>query len=353
MMPSLFRERTAPSMGLRRVAIPVVVTLSTVVVLSACSAESTSSPAAQSSPSTTSTGTAYPLTIDNCGYEVTFEQAPRRVMTAKSSTTELLLALGLGDSIVATTYLDGPIPDWLQEQAQGNEAIASPLAEQLPSAEAVLEVEPEVVYVGWESMLTTEGIADRDFFEDLGVHTIVAPSACKAPGYQPDPLTWEALFDEITTVGEIFDASEQAAQVVADQRAQLEAVTADDRGLEALWFSSGSDVPFVGGGIGSAQLIMDTVGVSNVGQDIDDTWGSMSWEAIVESNPDVIILVDASWSTADSKIEMLESQPAAAQLPAVKNKQYLVIDFPPTEAGVRTVSAAADLSRQLSSLELS
>ena len=44
----------------------------------------------------------YPLTLDNCGTEVTFESAPERVVTIKSSTLELLLALGLEDRIVGT-----------------------------------------------------------------------------------------------------------------------------------------------------------------------------------------------------------------------------------------------------------
>ena len=40
-----------------------------------------------------------------------FEAAPERVVTIKSTSTEMLLALGLGDRIVGTAFQDGPVPD--------------------------------------------------------------------------------------------------------------------------------------------------------------------------------------------------------------------------------------------------
>ena len=44
--------------------------------------------------------TDYPLTLDNCGFAVTLPAAPERVVTIKSTATEMLLALGLGERIV-------------------------------------------------------------------------------------------------------------------------------------------------------------------------------------------------------------------------------------------------------------
>ena len=44
--------------------------------------------------------TGYPLTLDNCGVTVTLPGSPQRVVTIKSTATEMLLALGLGDRIV-------------------------------------------------------------------------------------------------------------------------------------------------------------------------------------------------------------------------------------------------------------
>ncbi|MFC8921432.1 putative F420-0 ABC transporter substrate-binding protein [Cellulosimicrobium sp. NPDC057127] len=308
-------------------------------------------PSAPADGATTVTSTDYPLTLDDCGFEVTFDAAPERVVTIKSSTTEMLLALGLGDRIVATAFPDGPVPESLADAAAQVPAVADPISDQVPGAEAVLALEPDLVYAGWESNLTAEGAGDRGTLAQLGVATYVSPAACKAPGYMPDPLTFDDLFAEITEVGEIFDAQQAAADLVAEQRATLEGVTPDDRDLTALWYSSGDDIPYVGAGAGAPQMIMDAVGLENVAGDVEDTWTSYAWEEAIAADPDVLVLVDAAWNTAASKIERLESNPATAEMTAVREGRYLTVPFPATEAGVRTVDAVVDLAAQLEALD--
>ena len=85
---------------------------------------------------------------------------------------------------------------------------------------------------------------------------------------------------------------------------------------------------------------------------MQDTWTSLGWEAVIDADPDVIVLVDASWNTADSKIAQLEANPATAELDAVKSSRYLVVPFPAAEAGVRSVPATADLASQLADLPI-
>jgi iron complex transport system substrate-binding protein len=342
------RPRTARGRAARGLAALAVT--AAVVPIAACSpeppaAEATSSSAVQGE------GTAYPLTLDNCGTEVTFDSAPERVVTVKSSTAETMLALGLGDKIVGAAFLDGAVPGWLADDA-ATTAVAEPFSDEVPGTEATLELEPDLVYAGWESNVSADGIGDRETLTALGVNTYVAPAACKDPEYMPDPLTFDAVFDEITEVGTIFDANDAAADLVADQRALLDDVTSDESGLSALWYSSGTDIPYVGAGIGAPQMILDAVGLENIAAGVQDTWTSMSWEEIVDADPDVVVLVDAAWNTAGSKIEALKSNSATAELTAVREDRFLVVPFPATEAGVRNVEAAADLSRQLAELDL-
>ena len=324
------------------------------LVLSSCSTSAdpsapTPTPSGSASAATAE-ATSYPLTLDNCGFSVTFDAAPETVLTIKSSTTEMLLALGLTDSIAATAFPDGPVADWLAAEAATNPVIAAPLSEKAPGPEAVTEVEPDLVYAGWESNLTAESAGDRGTLATLGVATYVSPSACKDAAYQPDPLTFDDVFAEITEVGTIFDASEAATELVTAQRAELAAITPDPRGLTALWYSSGSDIPYVGAGIGAPQMIMDAAGLTNIAAGIHDTWGPFSWEEVIAADPDVIVLVDSAWGSTEKKIAQLESNPATANLTAVLNKSYVVVPFPATEAGVRNVSAAADIVAQLDAL---
>ena len=282
--------------------------------------------------------------VDNCGFELRVASPPQRIITIKSTSTELLLALGLGHRVIGQAFPDGPLPESL---AGTHVPIISDFA---PSEEAVLDLEPDFVFGGWESNFTAEAAGERDELAALGIGTYVSPAACKEPGYKPVRLSFGDVFSYINEAGTIFGADAAAAALVDSQSLELSGVDKDPRGLSALWWSSGDDTPYVGGGIGAPQLVLDTVGLVNVGADIDDTWSTFSWEAIVDANPDVIVLIDASWNTAESKKEQLRNNPATAALPAVVNERYLVLPFAAGEAGVRTVDAAVDLAAQLAAI---
>lgn len=286
--------------------------------------------------------------IDNCGTEVDTTATPERIVTIKSTSTELLIALGLADRVVGSAFQDGPVPEeWAT--AAADIPVISDFA---PNQEAVLELEPDFVFAGWESMLTAEAAGDRESLAGLGVGSYVAPSACKEADYQPEKLTFDGVFADIAEAGRVFHAEEAAADLVADQRAALEAIGSDDRGLSALWYSSGTDTPYVGAGIGAPQMMMERLGLTNIAADVADTWSPLGWEAVIDADPDVIVLVDASWNTAASKIELLESNPATAALGAVQSSRYLVVPFAAGEAGVRNVSATADLAQQLAAVDV-
>lgn len=289
--------------------------------------------------------TDYPLTIENCGITVTFDAPPERVVTIKSTATELLLALGLGDKIVGVGFQDGPVPDAWAPAAQ-----LTILADRVPSQEVVLEAEPDFVYGGWESSFAADGAGTRDSLHALGVLTYVAPTACRSEG-TPEKLSFEDVFDQIVEMGAIFDVEQRAAQLVAEQRTMLEEIK-PAANLTGLWYSSATSTPYVGAGLGGPQMTMEALGIANIFADVSNTWTSASWEAIVDADPDVMILVDAAWNSVDQKIALLNGNPATANLSAVENERYITIPFPAAEPGIRSIPATADLARQLQELDL-
>jgi iron complex transport system substrate-binding protein len=267
-------------------------------------------------------------------------------VTIKSTSTEMMLALGLGDRIVGTAFADGPTPDAYAKAA----ADIPVLSDQAPSQEAVLDLEPDFVYGGWESNFAADTAGDRQTLARLGVTSYVSPAACKESDYQPDPLTFDAVFDQIRELAAIFAVPERANKLIADQKTLLDSVAEPGHGLSALWYSSGEDAPYVGGNIGAPAMIMNELGLENVFADVHDTWSTVSWEQVVDRDPDVIILVDATWNTAQSKIDRLESNPATSAMTAVREKRYLYVPFPAGEAGVRNAQAVVDLATQLDEL---
>jgi iron complex transport system substrate-binding protein len=314
------------------------VLLVSVLALAGCaSAEPTASP----SPSIDS---AAPVTVDNCGTEVTFDSAPERVVTIKSTSTEMLLALGLGDRIVGTAFQDGPVPEEWAEDA----ASLSSISDKVPSEEVVLELEPDLVYTGWESNFSADGAGERTELANLGVATYVSPSACQSSG-QPAMLSFDDIFGDIEEVASIFRVD--ASDLIAQQKQTLDSIEEVGDGRTAFWYSSGSDTPYAGAGIGAPQLVMSQVGLTNIAADVDATWAPYNWEAVVDADPDFIVLIDATWNSVERKIGMLEANPATANLTAVKNGKYLILPFAASEAGVRSVEAAASLAEQITELD--
>lgn len=299
------------------------------------------------------TAAAPAATITSCGTTVPVPADARAVVALKSSAVETVVALGGADQLVGVAALDGDLPAHVTGVDDAAWDVTLPvLSEDVPSFEAVLELEPDAVLAGWESNLSPEGAGAREDWADLGVATWVSPSACRDPALQPDHLAFDDVFAEIEAVGTLLGREDEAASVVAAQRSALADLTArveSDR-PRALWWSSGTDTPYVGGGIGAPQLIMDTAGLGNVAVDVPDTWASLSWEEIAGRDPEVIVLVDSAWNTAEHKRAALAANPVTAAMDAVRQERYLVVPFPATQAGVRTLDAALTLADQLAAL---
>lgn len=317
----------------RRLTAPAILTA--VLMLSGCAAVASTPPPSERADNA----------ITNCGLEVDYSN-PQRVVTIKSSPLEMLLALGLGDRVVGTAFTNGPVPEQWADAASEIPL----LSEQLPSEEAVLALEPDFVYAGWESNFSADGAGERDELQSLGVDTYVSPAACQSLSADHPKLTADDILDEISEVASIFDTD--ATELVSEQRTALKSVTPSTAGHTALWFSSGSDIPFVGGGTGAPQVVLDHLGLTNIAEEFGEAWAPFSWEAVIAANPDVIVLVDSVTNTAEKKIGVLQSNPATARLDAVVNERYLVIPFPASEAGVRTIPAIVELAEQLEALGL-
>ena len=288
--------------------------------------------------------TSYPLAIDNCGVIVNIAVAPTRVVTIKSTATEMLLALGLQDRIVGVGFQDGPTPEpW--SAAAGDLAV---LSDKLPSQEVVLEVEPDFIYGGWESNFAADGAGERPTLTELGIASYVSPAACRS--IKPAKLTFDELFAEIAEIGVIFDASAAADALIAAQKVELAAIVPDTRKRTAVWYSSGTKAPYVGAGSNAPAMIMEALGLQNIMDSVDDGWVAASWEAVVDADPDVIVLVDAAWNSVEQKKKLLAENPITNQLDAVINQRYLIVPFPASEAGIRNVGATVDMAAQLAAL---
>ena len=65
---------------------------------------------------------------------------------------------------------------------------------------------------------------------------------------------------------------------------------------------------------------------------------------MVARNPDVIVVIDADWSSAHEKAAFLLSNPALASVNAIKNVRFVTVPFTSTSPGVRNPALVRQLA---------
>ncbi|MFI5571904.1 ABC transporter substrate-binding protein [Streptomyces sp. NPDC051740] len=290
----------------------------------------------------------YPVTLDNCGDEVTLKSVPKRAVSLNQGTTEILLSLGLADRMAGTATWTDPVMKGLEKA----NASVPRLADNNPSFEKVLGAEPDLVTASFVSTLGKGGVATREQFEELGVPTYVSPSDCSegkdndsgGDGSRSEPLTLDAVYGEIRDLARAFGVEERGEKLVASLKNRVSTATA---GLHAsdvslmYWFAN-SQSPYLAGCCGAPGAITRAVGAENAFADTHDEWPQINWETVADRDPDVIVIGDLTRKqqtaeTAAAKIRFLETNPATRNLAAVRKKRYVLLSGQAMNPSIRTI----------------
>ncbi len=314
--------------------VSLVAALMLLITLAACGGEAentavptTSVPPTAQMPTATPTPTATPepptVTINNCGVQTVYDTVPQRVVATDTSALEVLMALGLQDHVIG--YFGGT-PDRLQPQHQARAALVERLGGSFPypSLEAVLAPSPDLVFsYGFNESagLTGQNLRDSD------VHSFSFTEAC------PDftgKVTLEVMFDDIRSVSQIFDVADRGEELIAlweQQIAEVAAAVPAGESVRVFYFDSGEEAPFTALAGSVMSDIISRAGGMNILSDVSGTWGTVEWEAVVEGDPELIILVDYGFGGPDTNRTFLESNPALSGMSAVVNGQYMTLTF--------------------------
>ncbi len=323
--------------------------------------------AALAAASTCAAATQYPLTIENCGAQVTFQKAPERAIGLGQNSAEILLMLGLEDRMVGTAFW----PSKVMPQVEEANAKVKLLTVEFPTFESLLAENPDFVAAALPSLIgPTSKVAKREDFEKVGVPTYLSPSTCLSTDkvqdqYGSRDALWsmDLLYKEIDDLSQIFDVADRGQALIEDlkqrEAALRSSVAADGKKLSyVFWFSSPapSADAYLGGKNGASGFIADVLGGVNA-IDAEAEWPTLGWEGIIAANPDVIVVASLDrnrWELdkPEAKIAFLNSDPAVSQMPAVKNKAIVVMDGQAMNPTIRTIFGAEEVAKQLKDLGL-
>ncbi|MEV8092351.1 ABC transporter substrate-binding protein [Streptomyces nigra] len=315
------------------------VALSSVLLITSCGAADESGGDAKA---TAALPAGFPVTVDNCGVRTTYDRPPSRVVTIHQHPAELMLALGLKDRMVGTAFPDSAV---LPELKEDYEAVPE-LARKEPSFEKVLDAEPDFVYGGYGSAFAEKKGRSRTAFADAGIDTYLNREYCGKK-----KVTMEDTYDEVRTIGKIFGVPDRADKLVTDLKSRVGKAAGKVEGepeVPVFVYDSGDKAAFTAGGKSLGTELIRLAGGENVFADLDDVFGDVSWEQVIERKPEVIAVYDyAGAGSVEQKKRFLLSQPALADVPAVRNKRFVVLPLTATLVGIRSAYAVDDLARGL------
>ncbi len=286
---------------------------------------------------------AFPVTVQSCGRQVTFTEAPTRAIANDVNLIEMMLALGLRDRMVGYTGVSG----WktLDEGLRAGIAELPELSAKYPTREVLLGAEPDFFFAGWNYGMKVGGEVTPETLEPLGIKTYELTESCIFVGPKAKS-SMDDMYNDILNLGRIFGVEAKAEDLVASYNTRLADITAGvepTTPLRVFVYDSGEETPFTAGAYAIPTALIEVAGGVNIMGDLEKSWATVAWEPVVERNPEVIVIVNYGDVTAEQKIAFLESNPAFANIDAVKNDRYVVLEYVEATPGPRNIRAVEKL----------
>lgn len=290
----------------------------------------------------------YPLTLDSCQRQVTFERSPQRAVSHDVNMTGMLLALGLRERMAGYTGISG----WKSLTPAMRQALDDlpELASRYPSLETLLEAEADFFFAGWNYGMRVGGPVTPDSLAAFGIPAYELSESCSHIMPQRE-ASLDDLYRDLLNLGRIFAVQPRAGALVEGLRGRVAAVAA--RLAQAterpgvFLYDSGEDRPTSSGRLGMPQALIAAAGGRNLMDDVSASWTQVGWESVVERNPQLIVIVDYGPRSWQQKRDFLLAHPALQEVEAIRRQRFVVLSY---EAVTPSVSNAEAIERLASAL---
>jgi iron complex transport system substrate-binding protein len=249
-----------------------------------------------------------------------------RIASLVPSATEMLYALGLGDSVVAVTHeCDHPrearsLPDLTRtvlpaglSAGEIDRAVKARVAE----GQALYELDEELLAKLEPDLIVTQAVCAVCAVSYEDVVEVAARLPGKPEVVQQDPSTLGEMLEDVVRLGEATAIPQQAHELRGELEGRLATVRASLSGaspprvIALEWL----DPPFVGG-----HWIPEMISIAG-GEDVAGPPGlkspEVSWGELSGLNPDVVIAMPCGWYVEDSRAQALahweQIEPLGAQ----------------------------------------
>ena len=284
-------------------------------------------------------------TVQSCNRTVTFANPPERAISNDVNLTEMMLVLGLADHMVGYTGISG----WKTLDAEMRSGVKElpELSAKYPTKEVLVGADADFFFAGWNYGMKVGGEVTPETLDPFGIKVYELTESCSHI-MDKDKASLKDMYADILNLGKIFGVESRAEALITEYKSELKNFKANlktrDEGLRVFVYDSGEDAPFTAGRFAMPTALIEAAGGHNIMDDFNKSWGSVTWEEVIERDPQVVVIVNYGDVTAEQKRDYMMSNPAFKNIAAVKNDRFVTLEYVEATPGPRNIQAVQSLA---------
>ena len=285
------------------------------------------------------------VSVNSCNRTVSFDSPPQRAISNDVNLTEMMLVLGLSDKMVGYTGISG----WktLDEEMRLGVKQLPELSPKYPTKEVLVGADADFFFAGWNYGMKVGGEVTPETLKPFGINVYELTESC-IHIMSKKKASMDDMYNDLLNLGLIFQIENRAKKIVDAYRTDLNNFT---RKLEPIAakkvfvYDSGEDTPFTAGRYAMPTALIEAAGGINIMDDFQKSWGTVTWEEVIDRNPEIVVIVNYGKVTAEQKRKFMMSNPAFANIDAVKNDRFVTLENVEATPGPRNIKAIKKLAK--------
>ena len=285
------------------------------------------------------------VSVDSCNRTVTFDSPPQRAISNDVNLTEMMLVLGLSDKMVGYTGISG----WktLDEEMRLGVKQLPELSPKYPTKEVLVGADADFFFAGWNYGMKVGGEVTPETLKPFGINVYELTESC-IHIMSKKKASMDDMYNDLLNLGLIFQIENRAKNIVDAYRSDLNNFTKKLEPIatkKVFVYDSGEDTPFTAGRYAMPTALIEAAGGINIMDDFQKSWGTVTWEEVIDRNPEVVVIVNYGKVTAEQKRKFMMSNPAFANIDAVKNDRFVTLEYVEATPGPRNIKAIKKLAK--------
>ena len=285
------------------------------------------------------------VSVDSCNRTVSFDSPPQRAISNDVNLTEMMLVLGLSDKMVGYTGISG----WktLDEEMRLGVKQLPELSPKYPTKEVLVGADADFFFAGWNYGMKVGGEVTPETLKPFGINVYELTESC-IHIMTKKKVSMDDMYNDLLNLGLIFQIENRAKKLVDAYRSDLKKFTQKLESIptkKVFVYDSGEDTPFTAGRYAMPTALIEAAGGINIMDDFQKSWGTVTWEEVIDRNPEIVVIVNYGKVTAEQKRKFMMSNPAFANIDAVKNDRFVTLEYVEATPGPRNIKAIKKLAK--------